>query len=104
MLIILIFKMASSVLKRKCVGEGSNHVSWKTGGKLVQVTLGPLPKQQQQVIQEDTRITQATAGLSQEQTHGVSSGFRMGQRRGDVFNHICARQSMNGTSLFSNFS
>ena len=77
MLIILIFKMASSVLKRKCKGEGSNHVSWKTGGKPVQVTLGPLPKQQQQVTHEDIRIIQATAGLSQEQTLGVASGFQM---------------------------
>ena len=43
----------------------------------MQVTLGPLPKQQQQVTHEDIRIIQATAGLSQEQTLGVASGFRM---------------------------
>ena len=77
MLIILIFRMASRILKRKCKGKGSNHVSWKTGGKPVQVTLGPLPKQQRQVTHEDMRIIQATAGLSQEQTLGVASGFQM---------------------------
>ena len=69
--------MASSVLKRKCVGKGSNHVSLKTGGMPVQVTLGPLPMQQRQVNNEDMRIIQATTGLLQEQTLGVASGFRV---------------------------
>ena len=56
-------RLASAVVKRKAEESGNNNVTLKTGGKPVQVTLGPPPKQCRQITHGDMMYIQAHADL-----------------------------------------
>ena len=71
------FRFASTVLKRKCEEAGSSRTTLKTGGKPIQVSLGPAPKEKRQLTHEDMANLQSSAMLTKEQTLDVAASLRI---------------------------
>ena len=70
-------RVASAVIKRKAEEAASTHVALKTGGKPLQVSVGPPEKQRCQVTHDSMKKIQDHAHLTLTQTLIVAADMRI---------------------------